>query len=196
MGIKINATLTSAQLAWYISHGIRCTITYKLSIRFSMSIKKLSFTAVLLTGALLTSSIVNCANAKDIPIYRWVDKDNVVHFSQNLPKNDDYKEFSTISSYKALSKVERKIIAKQDAANEKFEDQEKQADEVIAKNKAMYDKNCKAARLNIKMLNSLGEIHVNEEKNDGTIGSRPLTSNEKEDNLALSIKHEDLYCSK
>ncbi|MFQ3209402.1 MAG: hypothetical protein ACI9HU_000891 [Colwellia sp.] len=165
-------------------------------MRFSMNIIKLSFTTVLLTAALLTSSIVNCASAKDISIYRWVDKNNVIHFSQNLPKNDDYKEFSTISSYKALSKVERKIIAKQDAADEKFEDLEKQRDKVIVKNKAMYDKNCKAAQLNIKMLNSLDEIHVNEEKNDGTIGSRPLTSNEKEDKLALSKKHEDLYCSK
>ncbi|PKI12583.1 DUF4124 domain-containing protein [Colwellia sp. 12G3] len=161
-----------------------------------MSIKKLSFTAALLTGALLTSSIVNCVNAKEIAIYRWVDNNNVVHFSQNLPKNDEYKEFSTISSYKALSKAERKMIAEQDKANKKVEDQEKQLDEVTAKNKALYEKNCKAAKLNIKMLNSLDEIHVSEEKSDGTIGSRPLTPAEKEEKLALSKKHEGLYCSK
>ncbi|PKG83537.1 DUF4124 domain-containing protein [Colwellia sp. 75C3] len=161
-----------------------------------MSIKKLSFTAALLTGALLTSSIVNCVNAKEIAIYRWVDKNNVVHFSQNLPKSDDYKEFSTISSYKALSKAERKMIADQDSADKKVEDQEKQMDDTTAKNKATYEKNCKAARLNIKMLNSLDEIHVNEEKDDGTIGSRPLTPAEKADKLALSKKHEGLYCNK
>jgi hypothetical protein len=161
-----------------------------------MSIKKLSFTASLLTGALLTSSIVNCVNAKEIAIYRWVDKDNIVHFSQNLPTNDDYKEFSTISSYKALSKAERKIIADQDTADKKIEDKEKQIDEVTAKNKATYEKNCKAAQLNIKMLNSLDEIHVNEEKDDGTIGSRPLTTAEKAEKLALSKKHEGLYCNK
>lgn len=161
-----------------------------------MRIKKLSFTAVILIGALLTSSIVNCVNAKEIAIYRWVDKNNVVHFSQNLPKNDNYKEFSTISSYKALSKAERKIIAEQDKVDKKVEVQEKQIDEVTAKNKAIYKKNCKAARLNIKMLNSLDDIHVNEEKDDGTIGSRPLTSAEKEEKLVLSKKHQGLYCTK
>jgi len=161
-----------------------------------MRIKRLSFTATVLTGALLVSSIVNCVNAKEIAIYRWVDKNNVVHFSQNLPKGDEYREFSTISSYKALSKAERKMIAEQDTAKQKIADQEKQQDDVIAQNKATYEKNCKAARLNIKMLNSLNDIHINEENSDGTIGSRPLTAPEKADKLALSKKHENLYCNK
>jgi hypothetical protein len=161
-----------------------------------MSIKKLSFTATILTGALLTSSIISTANAKEIAIYRWVDKNNVVHFSQNLPRGDEYKELSTVSSYKALSKAERKAIAEQETADKKVEDQDKQFDEVTAKNKVTYDKNCKAARLNIKMLSSLDDIHVNEEKSDGTVGSRPLTPSEKSDKLALSKKHEELYCGK
>ncbi len=161
-----------------------------------MKIKKLSFTAALLAAALLTSSVVNFVIAKEIAIYRWVDKNNIVHFSENLPKDNQYKEFSTISSYKALSKAERKIIAEQDKAEQKVEDQEKQQDEVMAKNKATFEKNCKAALLNIKMLSSLDEIHISEEKSDGTIGSRPLTPAEKEDKLALSKTHEGLYCNK
>ncbi|MEY8213211.1 MAG: DUF4124 domain-containing protein [Colwellia sp.] len=161
-----------------------------------MKIKKLSFTAAFLTGALLTSSVVNCVNAKEIAIYRWLDKNNIVHFSQNLPKNDEYKELSTIASYKALSKAERKIIAEQDKVEQKVADQEKQQDDVIAKNKATFERNCKAARLNIKMLNSLDEIHINEENSDGTIGSRQLTSAEKAEKLTLSKKHKDLYCNK
>jgi len=161
-----------------------------------MNIKTIPFTAALLTGVLFTSSVINVPNAKDIAIYRWVDKNNVVHFSQNLPRGDEYKELSTVSSYKALSKAERKIIAEQDMANKEIEDQEKQFDEVSAKNKATYDKNCKAARLNIKMLSSVDDIHVNEEKSDGTIGSRLLTPTEKSDKLALSKKHEELYCNK
>ena len=161
-----------------------------------MRIKKLSFTATILTGALLTSAVVNCVNAKEIAIYRWVDKNNIVHFSQNLPKGDEYREFSTISSYKALSKAERQLIAEQETAEQEVAVQEKNQDNVIAQNKATYEKNCKAARLNIKMLNSLNEIHINEEKSDGSIGSRPLTAPEKADKLALSEKHENLYCNK
>lgn len=161
-----------------------------------MKIKTLSFTAVCLVGALLTSSVVNVVNAKEIAIYRWVDKNDIVHFSQNLPKGDEYREFSTISSYKALSKAEREMIAEEDTAAQKVAVQEKQQDDVIAKNKATFEKNCKAARLNIKMLNSLNDIHINEEKSDGTIGSRPLTTSEKAEKMALSKNHENLYCDK
>jgi hypothetical protein len=159
-----------------------------------MSIKTLTFTVAILTGALLTSSVISVVDAKDIAIYRWVDKNNVVHFSQSLPRGDEYTELSTVSSYKALSKAERKIIAEQDTADKEVEDQERSLDEVTAKNKATYDKNCKAARLNIKMLNSVDDIHISEEKSDGTVGSRPLTSAEKSEKLALSKKHENLYC--
>lgn len=161
-----------------------------------MSIKQLSFTTALLTGALLASSIISCAYAKEIAIYRWVDKDNVVHFSQNLPQGEEYKELSTISSYKALSKAERKLIAEQEATDQKVEAQEKQQDDTMAKNKATFDKNCKAARLNIKMLNSLDDIHISVEEDDGSIGSRPMTAEEKAKKLTLSKKHEELYCSK
>lgn len=161
-----------------------------------MKIKKLSFTAALLTTVVLTSAVVNCVNAKEIAIYRWVDKNNIVHFSQNLPKGDEYREFSTISSYKALSKAEREMIAEQDEAEQKISVHEKQQDEVMAKNKATFDKNCKAALLNIKMLSSLDDILISEEKSDGTIGNRSLTVAEKTENLALSKKHKSLYCNK
>lgn len=161
-----------------------------------MSIKQLSFTAALLTSALITSSLSNCANAKEIAIYRWVDKDNIVHFSQNLPQGHDYTELSTVSSFKALSKAERQALAEEDKASQATEAQEQLQEDITAKNKETFEKNCKAARLNIKMLNSLDEIHINEEKSDGSIGSRPLTPAEKQEKLTLSKKHEGLYCSK
>jgi len=160
-----------------------------------MSIKQLSITAALLTGALVTSSLINCAYAKEIAIYRWVDKDNIVHFSQNLPQGDEYKELSTISSYKALSKAERKVLAEEEKADQAVEKLEKEQDDIIDKNKSTFDKNCKAARLNIKMLNSLDDIHISVEEDDGSIGSRPMTAEEKTKKLTLSKKHEELYCS-
>jgi len=161
-----------------------------------MSIKQASFATALLTTALLTSSIINSVSAKEIAIYRWVDKNNVVHFSQNLPHGDEYKELSTISSFQALSKAERKMISEQEAAEKKVEDQDKQRENTIEKNKKTYEKNCKTARLNMKMLSSLDEILISEEKDDGTIGDRALTDAEKAEKLALSKKQEGLYCSK
>lgn len=160
-----------------------------------MSIKQSSFIGIILIGTLFSSSVINCAFAKDIAIYRWVDKNNIVHFSQNLPQGQDYTELSTVSSFKALSKGERELLASEEKAEQSIEDQEKRQDDITAKNKKTYEKNCKAAQLNIKMLNSIDEIHISEEKSDGTIGSRPLTTAEKEEKLALSKKHEALYCT-
>lgn len=154
-----------------------------------MHIKQFPFVA-----ALMTISVSNCATAKDIAIYRWVDNNNVVHFSQNLPKGNDYKELSTISSYKALSKAQRKALAEEKNSAKLIEQQEKQRDMVIAKNKEIFEKNCKVARLNIKMLSSLEAVYVNEEKNDGSIGNRPLTAKEKTAKLTLSKEQEKLFC--
>lgn len=161
-----------------------------------MSIKKTPFTATLLATALITTCFFNSVNAKEIAIYRWVDKDNIVHFSQNLPQGHDYTELSTVSSFKALSKSERQALANESKAEQAVADLEKRQDDITEKNKATFEKNCKAARLNIKMLNSLDDIHVSEEQSDGSIGSRPLTAAEKAEKLTLSKKHEGLYCNK
>jgi len=160
-----------------------------------MSINKIFSIGAFLTGVLITSSVINCASAKEIAIYRWVDHDNVVHFSQNLPQGHEYTELSTVSSFRALSKEERKAIADGDG-DDKTPDTAKQQEMTIEQNRVTYEKNCKSAKLNIKMLNTLGDIHVSEEKSDGTIGSRPLTPAEKTDKLALSKKHVELYCTK
>lgn len=161
-----------------------------------MNIKQFSLTSVLLTGTLLISSLTQSVNAKDIAIYRWVDNNNVVHFSQNLPQNGEYKELSTISSYKALSKTERKALAQEADAEQIVEDRNKKEEAINAKNKATFEKNCQAARLNIKMLNSSDNIQISEENKDGSIGSRSLTLDEREEKMVLSKKHEELYCSK
>ncbi len=161
-----------------------------------MRIKYFPISSALLTAALVASSFISNAFAKEIAIYRWVDKNNTVHFSQNLPQGEDYKELSTISSYKALSKAERKVIAEQKVIEQGVEDLKKQQEDIADKNKATFDKNCKAARLNIKMLSSLDDIHISVEEGDGSIGSRPLTTAEKAEKLKLSKKHEELYCEK
>lgn len=160
-----------------------------------MTMTNTYFITALLAGALVSSSLITAANAKEIEIYRWVDKNKIVHFSQNLPQGEDYTELSTVSSFKALSKEERKTLSETGKIAKSIEAQEREQQDIIDKNRATYEKNCKAAKLNVKMLNTLDELHVNEEQSDGTIGSRPLTALEKENKLLLSKKHVELYCS-
>jgi hypothetical protein len=54
----------------------------------------------------------------------------------------------------------------------------------------MAEKNCKAARLNIKTLNSFNKITILD--TDGK--NRTLTDKEKKAQVTLSNKHIDLYC--
>lgn len=163
-----------------------------------MNIKEQPFTKNL-TVELLPFYIVGVmtlfsspVNAKDIAIYRWVDKNNVVHFSQNLPKNDDYTQLTTVSSFKALSKEER-IALKEKEASEK--NQQEGQEQVIA-NEETFKRNCKAAKTNIKMLNSFNEVLITEENSDGTTTNRVLSDQEKQAQLELSKKHVDLYCDR
>lgn len=145
---------------------------------------------LLLSSFLIPTTVIN---AKDIAIYRWVDKNNVVHFSQNLPKTDEYTELSTVSSFKALSKKER--IVKQEAEQAAIEEQAQQVsqEERDIANKELFEKNCKAARLNIKMLSSFEQVLVTETSEEGKSKNRALTQKEKEEKLELSKKHVDLY---
>ncbi|QBG35331.1 DUF4124 domain-containing protein [Litorilituus sediminis] len=128
--------------------------------------------------------------AKDIAIYRWVDKNNVVHFSQNLPKDDNYTQLTTVSSFKALSKKERQALKERDAAEKVLAEEKEQ----LVANEETFKRNCQAAKDNIKMLSSFNEVLITEENSDGTTTNRVLSDQEKQEQLALSKKHMGLYC--
>jgi hypothetical protein len=159
-----------------------------------MTLNQLSFKSAFLTGALIIFSYSSILNAKEISIYRWVDKNNVVHFSQNLPKGNNYKELSTVSSYIALSKADREALAEGRSSAKLIEERQEDQDTAIAKNREIFQRNCKAAQLNIKMLNSSEAVYISEEKSDGSIENRSLTAEEKIAKLTLSKEQETLYC--
>lgn len=135
--------------------------------------------------------------AKEIAIYRWVDENNIVHFSQNQPMGENYSQLTTISSYKASG---RKAITESLNAESstKIKEQElavkleEQQQKIIAKNKETYAKNCNAAQLNIKMLNSFNRILYTD--TDGE--SKILSDEGKQEKLDISKKHIELYCEK
>jgi len=159
-----------------------------------MNIKFLSSTNIVLAVIFVSTLPITNLSAKEIAIYRWVDANNVVHFSQNLPKTDNYTQLSTVSSFKALSKEARQEKALQEGFQQSENNDEQQQLSDTAKNKATFEKNCKAAQVNIKMLNSYDEILITEESSDGVKTERVLDDKEKKEKLALSKKHVDLYC--
>ena len=152
-----------------------------MNVRYTATI---SFAAALF----LSTNVI----AKKVSIYRWVDENNVVHFSQNQPIGENYSQLTTITAYQKESK---KIIA-EDSDKKKEEkrvaEYEEEQQRIIAQNKETYAKNCQAARLNIKMLNSFNKILFTDP--DGK--NRVLSDEEKQEQLDLSKKHTELYCVK
>ncbi len=163
---------------------------------FIMGIKYLNDLGILLSGILAVALPVSNLAAKEIAIYRWVDVNNVVHFSQNLPKTDNYTQLSTVSSFKALSKEARQEKALQETSLQYADNVEQQKSAETDQDKATFEKNCQSAHLNIKMLTSYDEVLVTEERSDGIKTERVLSDKEKKEKLALSKKHVDLYCEK
>jgi hypothetical protein len=141
---------------------------------------------------ILWSAVVFSSNviAKEIAIYRWVDENNVVHFSQHQPKDNKYTQLSTVSSYQASEKA-----LQQGTNSTSTEDQlsqyEKDKAEELAKNEKIAQKNCQTAQLNEEMLLSMDKVLITDP--EGV--NRALSDNEKEVQLALSKKHINLYCT-
>jgi len=131
--------------------------------------------------------------AKDIAIYRWVDENNVVHFSQHQPKNNNFSQLTTFASYKAKHQYENggSENKKLSSVNEQISKHEKEQAKILEKNKVIAAKNCKAALLNIKMLNSFSKVTIL----DPNGKNRVLTDKEKKAQVTLSNKHIDLYCT-
>lgn len=134
------------------------------------------------------------AMANDISIYRWVDENNVVHFSQQPPKSTNYSQLTTLDSYKAKQQSKSNKPSNKDfsSVDEQLTQHDKQQAEILAKNKVIVDQNCKAAQLNLKMLNSTKKITTLDSNGKNHV----LTDKEKATQITLSKKHIDMYCVK
>ncbi len=129
--------------------------------------------------------------AGDIAIYRWIDENNVVNFSQHQPLRGNYSQLTTIASYKARDqRLEKKSNLL--SVEEQLSQYKQEAAEVLIKNKEIADKNCKSAQLNEKTLNSFEVVMIT----DAEGKSKALSNKEKKSQLALSKKHIDMYCDK
>lgn len=133
------------------------------------------------------------ALAKDVAIYRWVDENNVVHFSQHQPQSSNYSQLTTFASYKTKHAPDKTQLENNQppSVDEQLAQHEKKQAEIIEKNKVIAEKNCTAAQLNMKMLNSFSKISIQDP--DGN--NRVLTDKERKAQITLSTKHIDLYCN-
>lgn len=130
--------------------------------------------------------------AKDIAIYRWLDENNVVHFSQQQPQSGSYSQLTTVASYRAKEQKLSKSAKMKSSIDEQLSQFEQERVDVLAQNKEIADKNCKAAQLNEKTLNSFDMVMITDSEGK----NRALSAKEKKAQLELSKKHIGMYCKK
>ncbi|WP_448552000.1 DUF4124 domain-containing protein [Thalassotalea montiporae] len=130
-------------------------------------------------------------NAQDTTVYRWVDKDNIVHFSHQHPNDKDFAKVDVRVAYAPVvpdgeknSFVDDWLAERQAQKEAKNElERARQASELI-------EKNCQAAQVNLKLLGGFERILLKEP--DGS--SRLLTPEEKQEQRMLNKQHVEIYC--
>ena len=116
----------------------------------------------------------SCTIAQASTIYRWVDKNNVVHFSQHPPENYQYNELSI----KATPKNE-----KAEVVVETITDTDSTPSTASAQR-------CQVAKDNLKIITEYKQVqYVNEQ---GV--TKILTDEQKNEQLAKNQKEVELYC--
>mgnify|MGYP005829052515 CR=1 FL=1 len=117
------------------------------------------------------------ASAENVTVYRWVDKNNVVHFSQHQPAHDNYTEMSLANI--SEPKIKKEITPVNDELIEPI---------VIT---ASTEK-CEEAKANIRTLKAYDKIQFTDAN-----GKVQLLDKETK-KLQLEINETQLkfYCSK
>jgi len=127
-------------------------------------------------------SLYTCqALCSELTVYRWVDKNNVVHFSQHQPSGGDYTEFLISNESKIVSRANQsKIILEKG----------KKQDTVLPSTVDVTAK-CKEARDNVNMLTAFEKVQYTDEEGNKQV----LTGIEKQQQLEINKKRTEVYCA-
>lgn len=113
--------------------------------------------------------------AENVIVYRWVDNNNIVHFSQHQPEHDDYTELS-------MSNV---VKTQKDNSSDV---EEKTIDAPI--NIGPTPDKCEEAKANVNTLKGFDKIQYTNAKGELQV----LTEQEKVQQLAVNEKQVEVYC--
>jgi hypothetical protein len=123
---------------------------------------------------------VGHCSASELMVYRWVDKNNVVHFSQHQPVGDEYTEFLVSNQSKIISRAD-------DVSDVPIPDKDISSE----KNKMDMSEQCKEAKDNISMLMAFDKVQFIDDMGTKQI----LTKHDKKLQLDLNKKRTEIYCT-
>ncbi|SEK29583.1 hypothetical protein SAMN05216262_1012 [Colwellia chukchiensis] len=140
----------------------------------------------ILTLLFTVSVYFDVTAAERLTIYRWVDKENIVHFSQHQPAHDDYIEMSMINNQKSTATMAKNLTGQGLPIDDSALTNKANTEQMrIASN----DK-CVTARENINTLENFDNIQYKDEQGNIKI----LTALEKQQQLAMNTKQAEVYC--
>ena len=125
-------------------------------------------------------------SASELMVYRWVDENNVVHFSQHQPVGDEYTQFLVSNQSSVTSRAD--IITNPRVSDDDAISQQNQ-DELMAT--INRPEKCLEAQENIAMLMAFDKVQYTDEKGSKQI----LTKTEKQQQLAINQKRTEVYCA-
>ncbi|MGB1199612.1 MAG: DUF4124 domain-containing protein [Thalassotalea sp.] len=128
---------------------------------------------------LILAGVSLFTSATQVTIYRWVDDKNVVHFSQQQPKHNNYTELSMSSPVQSKPST----VATSEK-QEELTDAEIPLQVEDAKNK------CEEAKANIQTLSTYDKIQYKD--NNGSV--KILGKKQKQQQLEVNKKQVEVYC--
>lgn len=138
---------------------------------------------VLSTLLLLSNTTVS---AEGMVIYRWVDEDNVVHFSQHQPSHNNYTEI-TMAKSATPAPSESPSVASDLSSTLTNNETAPTNQSLVAQKMA---ERCEEAKQNIKTLTNFDDIQYTDEDGNTTL----LSEEDKKQQLALSQRQVEVYC--
>jgi hypothetical protein len=139
---------------------------------------------VLLTSLLFSLSFNVLANAT---IYRWVDENNVVHFSQNQPRTGNYTELSMDNAQSSNSEKNNSATSSTDSL---LVNSNKKEDSISKSEINNTSEKCDEARKNLATLTDFNRVRfVN---SDGE--TQILNETEQKEQILINKERVNLYC--
>ncbi len=138
----------------------------------------MSIRSVLLISTILLS--FDGISAEKLTVYRWVDENNVVHFSQQQPAHDNYTEISMVNNKNTSALPDSRVTTEAKAPS---------IPETTASSDASNEK-CISAKQNLTTLKDFDKIQYKDE--NGNI--KVLSELEKQQQLEMNTKQVEVYC--
>jgi hypothetical protein len=125
-------------------------------------------------------------SASELMVYRWVDENNVVHFSQHQPVGGEYTQFLVSNQSSVTSRAD--IITNPLVSDDDVISQQNQDNLTATINRP---EKCLEAQENIAMLMAFDKVQYTDDKD----GKQILTKIEKQQQLAINQKRTEIYCA-